>query len=86
MKQAYKHDFSGMCAPNSKGASMHTTFSVGIFQWLPKASGKGLKKSAVKFRVKGNVSDAKKVYAIAKMYCLLMNDGKIPQTKSMTVK
>ena len=86
MKQEYRHDFSGSCAPNFKGSSMHNTFSVGIFQWLPKASGKGLKKSAVKFRVKGNVSDAKKVYVIAKMHCLLMNDGKIPTTKSMTVK
>ena len=85
MKQAYKHDFSGMCAPNSKGASMHTTFSVGIFQWLPKASGKGLKKSAVKFRIKGSVSESDKVYRTANVFCSQMDVGVYPKTKSMTV-
>lgn len=82
---AYKHDFSGMCAPSRNGSSMFNTFSVGIFQWLPKASGKGLKKSAVKFRVKGNVSEAKKVYREAKIWCYRMDRNIIPKTKSMTV-
>lgn len=94
MKKAYKHDYSGSCVPGSvnisytKSGKHYTgqhTFSVGIFQWLPKSSGKGLKKSAVKFRIKGNVNDAEKVYKKAKECCKMMDDGLIFKTKSMTV-
>ena len=49
--KAYKHGYAGSCAPGQSQAFMNTTFSVGIFQWLPKSSGEGLKKSAVKFRI-----------------------------------
>ena len=84
-KEIYKHDFSGSCAP-SKGALWNATFSVGIFQWIPKASGKGLKKSAVKFRIKGNMSEADKVYKKAKEICKMIDErGVMPATKSMTV-
>lgn len=86
MKEAYKHDYSGSCAPKPRRDYLaHHTFSVGIFQWLPKSSGKGLKKSAVKFRVKGNVNNAEAVYKMARGFCLIMNNGFIPEKKSMTV-
>jgi hypothetical protein len=41
-----------------------TTFSVGLYQWIPKASGEGLKKSNT-IRVIGYVADAEAVYAKA---------------------
>lgn len=85
MKKAYRHDFSGSCAPGKSHAFMNVMFSVGIFQWLPKSSGKGLKKSAVKFRVRGSSNNPEKVYKKAKEICRIMNGGFVPGTKSMTI-
>jgi len=72
-EKAYKHDYSGKCAPavsNTEGIYRgQETFSVGIFQWRPKASGKGLKKSVVKYRVRGRCSDAAEVYKHAECMC-----------------
>jgi hypothetical protein len=86
-KEAYKHGFSGMCKPPGNPiCTWNKTFSVGIFQWIPKASGKGLKKSAVKFRVKGNVRDAEYVYAEAEDLCMMFDDGWEPKHKSAVVK
>lgn len=84
-KEAYKHDFSGSCSPHKNGGSMYGTFSVGCFQWLPKSSRKGLKKSAVIFRVKGNSSNPDKVYAKAREICEKLDSGWIPETKSCFV-
>ena len=84
MKKAYKHDYSGSCVPG-KHYTGQQTFSVGIFQWLPKSSGKGLKKSAVKFRIKGNVNNAENVYKRAKEFCKIMDEGFVPEKKSITV-
>ena len=47
-------------------------FSVGIYQWLPKASGDGLKKSKT-VRVKGYVSEPERVYQRAKALCHKLN-------------
>jgi len=84
-KEAYKHDYTGRCAPENYGNPRFGTFSVGIFQWIPKASGKGLKKSAVKFRVKGSVTEATMVYWTAKNMCARMDNGFKPTNKSATV-
>jgi hypothetical protein len=85
VKEAYKHDYSGSCAPGQSQAVMNIMFSVGIFQWLPKSSGKGLKKSAVKFRIKGNSSSPKAIYKTAEHWCKMMDKGVMPSTKSMTI-
>ena len=85
MKEAYKHDYSGSCAPECNDANRWDTFSVGCFQWIPKTSGQGLKKSAVKFRVKGYVSNPEKVYQKAAEICEKLDNGWIPNTKSITV-
>jgi hypothetical protein len=85
MKEAYKHDYSGSCAPGKSQSFGNAMFSVGIFQWLPKSSGKGLKKSAVKFRIKGNSSSPKVVYETAERWCKMMDKGVRPSTKSMTI-
>ncbi len=47
------------------------TFSVGVFQWLPKANG-GLKKSTT-IRVNGYVADAEAVYGKADELCERLN-------------
>jgi hypothetical protein len=86
--KAYKHDFAGSCAPGPSGASQFCAqvgFSVGIFQWVPTANGKGIKKSAVIVRIQGYVRDAEKVYAKAREVCARLDSGWVPDKKSMSV-
>lgn len=84
-KVAFKHDFSGSCVPGGSGNYGQSTFSVGIFQWLPKSGGKGLKKSAVIIRVKGYVSKPEAVYARASEFCGKLDAGWAPDKKSFSV-
>ena len=84
-KEAFKHDFSGSYSPNDNGCFNSSTFSVGCFQWLPKSSGTGLKKSAIKFRVKGNSATPEKVYTHARKICGMLDVGERLQGKSCTV-
>jgi len=59
--EAGKHGFSGACRPGTHNNwSGQHTFSVGIFEWVPKASG-GLKRSRVKVRVSGHTCNAEAV-------------------------
>ena len=80
-KQAGKHDWSGSCYPKD-GNGWNHTFSVGIFKWLPKSTRKGLKRSAVIYRVRGYTEDPKSVYYRAESLCDEMDGGYIPKTKS----
>jgi hypothetical protein len=52
------------------------TFSVGVYQWLPKAAGKGLKKSNT-LRVHGYTADAESVYELASQLCRRLNAEKV---------
>lgn len=83
--EAGKHDFSGEFCPGNKRHWYSKTFSVGIFEWVPKARGKGLKKSGVKFRIRSRVEYADLVYKKAKIVCEMMDDGIKPDGKSWTV-
>ena len=84
--KANHHGFDGSCAPTApKGWEGQIGFSVGVFEWLPKSGGKGLKRSAVKIRVKGFVRDAEKVYARARELCLALDAGQPIKQKSFTV-
>jgi hypothetical protein len=75
-KQEGKHDWRGSCSPeNSIGAFRCSTFSVGIFQWVAKSGGKGLKRSAVLYRIKGYSSNPEAVYARAEFVCDMMDRG-----------
>lgn len=57
-KQAYRHDYIGACAPGrSILLAGQGSISVGIFQRVPKASSKGLKRTAVKLRVTGKYTN-----------------------------
>lgn len=84
-KEVYKHDFDGDYAP-TQWHSPGKTFSVGIFQWLPYASCKGLKRSAVKYRVRGLVSSPGPVYQRAREICKILDKGWVMDKKSETVK
>jgi len=79
-----KHDFSGACAPETS-LFAHRTFSVGVFQWVLKASGKGLKKTKAKVRVFGVCSDPGAVYAEATRICALLDSGEYTGPKRVTV-
>ncbi|MEN6537954.1 MAG: hypothetical protein ABFD89_30160 [Bryobacteraceae bacterium] len=69
--------------PGSVGSWVNQrTFSVGIFQWIPKRGGKDLKKSAVKFRVIGDVQAKDDVLRYAEVLCYKMDEGWEPDTKT----
>jgi hypothetical protein len=55
------------------------SFSVGVYQWLPKASGKGLKKSRT-IRVQGYVEDPQAAYARAQELCDQLNAARVMVT------
>lgn len=68
-KKPYQWDFSGACAPTNAGAGWGThweTFTLGIFQWIPKSGGRGLrgelKRGKVTKRVKGITSKPAEAY------------------------
>jgi len=68
--QAYDWDFDGACSPTGccglTGYPGQETFSVGIFQWIPRTGvRKGLKKGKVTERIRGRVQEAERVYARA---------------------
>jgi len=72
--EAGKHGFSGACRPGSGHAS-HGTFSVGVFEWVAKAGGRGVKKSAVKVRVSGSTGHPERVDARAAEIAAALDDG-----------
>ncbi len=74
--EAFKHDFDGQCIGRP-----FETFSVGIFQWLPKSSRKGLKRSAAKVRVRGYMPEKEKVFKFAEELCEKLDEGWEPDKK-----
>ena len=84
-KSTFKHDYSGSCGPGQIGYFNQRTFSIGIFQWIPKVSGSGLKKSKVKFRVSGPIDQADEIYKRANEICDMFDEGKIITSKTMKI-
>lgn len=81
-----RHAFSGQCAPGGgPGWSSQQTFSVGIFQWVAKADGVGLKRGAVQVRVRGWLSEAEAVYAKAREIVAALDAGEYKGSKSVVV-
>lgn len=71
-------DYDGMCRPGSNwsnNANSQLTFSVGIFQWAAKASGKGVKRTAVVKRVSGYCNNPQDVYDRAEKYIVENLEG-----------
>jgi len=84
-KKEFMYDFDGSCAPGGVWGGLHGTFSVGIFQWLPKSSNKGLKRSPVKYRVSGSTHKAETIYSRARVLCNEFNKGIFPKKKSESI-
>lgn len=78
------HGFAGNCAPGALNqlSGPQETFSVGVFEWLPKSSGKGVKKGPVKVRLRGSMSDPDEVYAAARSVCAQLDAGTYKGPKS----
>lgn len=66
----YSWDFD---RPPARWTEDYFSFSVGIFQWLQKASGKGLKKSPAICRVLGYTCEPERVYEKALALCARLN-------------
>jgi hypothetical protein len=86
MREIGKHAFDGACAPR-EGANIsgQGTFSLGIFEWIPTANKKGVKRSAVKVRVKGWVSSSGMVYAAARRIVKRLDEGKYTGPKILSL-
>lgn len=83
-----KHEYSGAWAPPRDGSrffSQSNTFSLGIFQWVAKDSGKGLRKTAVKVRVSGPTHTPETVYAKADEIVKALDAGTYAGPKNVTV-
>jgi hypothetical protein len=74
-KKAYQWDYEGHYDPARRQQFHSNTFSVGIFQWLPKKSG-GLKKGTVHKRIRGFTSQPQEVYDKAIAECNRLNGAK----------
>ncbi len=59
-------DFDGACAVHG---TWNRTFTIGIFQWIPTANGKGVKRGKVTKRFLGERGENEIVYAKAEDYC-----------------
>lgn len=81
-----KHDFDGGYMPGIERHNWNQTFSVGVFQWVLKVSGNGIKRSAVKVRVRGQCHDAEKVYAKAREIAAELDAGTYAGPKNVTVR
>lgn len=84
--KVWQHDFDGSCAPRANGVPKYTaqeTFSVGIFQWIPRHNGEGCKRSAVKVRVKGRCNRPDSVYAKAREIADALDAGTYVGPKSV---
>lgn len=81
------HGFDGNCRPGGPGefCSSQETFSVGIFQILPKSSGKGTKRGPVKVRVRGYVSHPGYVYSKAREIVDQLDAGTYSGPKTVRV-
>lgn len=75
-KKPYRWDFGGACMPTegyNPVVAKQKTFSLGIFQWMPKASGKGLKWSKTVKRIKGDFRSPEQAFSRAIARCKELN-------------
>lgn len=85
-KKIGTHWFDGKCKPNTENFhSSMQNFSLGIFEWVARDSGKGIKRSSVKVRVSGSVSCPEKVEEKAKEIVALLDAGMYEGPKNVKV-
>lgn len=62
-----KHGYDGSCAPKpGQTYTNYATFSLGIFELVPRANGRGTKRGKVKVRVSGPSEESIAIYDTAK--------------------
>jgi hypothetical protein len=61
-------DYDGGYIPGTAHIGRYETFSIGVFRWVSKKSGKGIKRSPVIKRFHGFTSNPELVYRNAKEY------------------
>lgn len=83
-KQPGTHEYSGAYLPRKGYTPNHATFSLGVFEWVPAKSG-GVKRSAVKVRVRGLCSNAAAVEAEAARVVNELDNGTYRGPKRVTV-
>lgn len=82
-----RHEFHGHFVPKEGRAGYgQLTFSVGIYEWVLKADGKGVKRGKVKARIYGWCSDPELVYAEARRCCAVLDAGGELGFKKRTVR
>ena len=82
-----KHGYSGNCTPGSAGNIGYETFSVGVFEVVEKASGKGTKRGGpVKVRVRGRSINPQPVYDEAQRIVDQLDAGLYFGPKNVVVK
>lgn len=73
------HSYAGEASPLGGGKYdawfTQESFSVGVFEWVPKKDGSGLKRGPVKVRVRGLVVDANAVADRAREICAALDAG-----------
>lgn len=69
------HDFDGSCAPEPGRYHWAKTFSVGVFAYVERAGGKGLKRGHVAVRVRGATMAHERIYARAREICEALDAG-----------
>ena len=87
------HDFDGTCAPNEDGTwgkyenqgTRWSTFSFGIFEWIRKKGGQGLKRGKVKMRIIGDANNPAPVYRCAREMCQQLDVGGPVGQKTMRI-
>lgn len=82
--KAGTHGYRGSHLPKEGYTPNHATFSLGVFEWVPAKSG-GVKRSAVKVRVRGLCSNAAAVEAEAARVANELNNGTYSGPKRVTV-
>jgi hypothetical protein len=76
MAIAGQYDFVPLGSGVGYFGSASATLSVGIFQWVYKADGHGLKKSKAVYRVKGPASKWQEINNRARFFCDLWNSAR----------
>lgn len=87
--EAYKYDFDGAWAPHNNGGHVSSSFTLGIFQWVPKKGFSGkfvgftpdqLKRGPVVERIQGWSGMAHEAYNKARKRVAELNAAQQPQS------
>ena len=80
------HGFRGSCAPNEGETRFYSSFSLGVFEWVPKKTSPGYKIGKSKVRVAGQCYNSAAVYAKAREIVALLDAGTYSGPKRVEVR